>query len=165
MGPSLFPEWTGAISAAQSSLYEPWLHLFPLARPWEFNFLVPPQAPSCLSPSCLHLSLSLWLSSASPHTGCFESGPLSSFLISSLIPGFSTRLQLIKSHGWRQDFRFTHSLTVQTVTGGFCCRASPSGAALSARGLGHWPPPFFLSLFFFSCSFISSCHYGCRVVS
>lgn len=30
--------------SAQSALYELWLHLFPLTWPWEFNFLVSPQA-------------------------------------------------------------------------------------------------------------------------
>lgn len=30
---------------AQSAQSELWLHLFALARPWEFNFLVSPQAP------------------------------------------------------------------------------------------------------------------------
>lgn len=84
--------------SAQSALYELWLHLFPLTRPWEFNFLVSPQALFFLL--LLHPTLNSF------------SGLLSSFLISSSPPTFTA--QHITSLGITH-FTFTFSLTVQNI--------------------------------------------------
>lgn len=55
---------------AQSALSELWLHLFTLARPWEFNFLVSPQAPllSPLHPTLKSFSRAFVTVSSSPPT-------------------------------------------------------------------------------------------------
>ncbi len=109
--------------SAQSALYELWLHLFPLTWPWEFNFLVSPQA---------------LFSSASPHTEFFQLGFCHHFDLIFTPHVYNSSNHIVK------NMHFTFTLIVQTVTHKF--HSQPQ--KLSEQNCSFWSslrhlPPLF----------------------
>lgn len=84
---------------AQSARSELWLHLFTLARPWEFNFLVSPQAPllSPLHPTPKSFSGAFVTVSSSPptHQTATSRTRISRLLFPKQTHNFSTHPQTV----------------------------------------------------------------------
>lgn len=109
--------------SAQSALYELWLHLFPLTWPWEFNFLVSPQAPFFYlrHPTLNSFRWAFVLASSSPPTFTHQTTENTSFA-------------------------FPFSLTVLTVPHKLHLRPQKVSELLSRSRRGHLPPILFAAV-------------------